>query len=219
MVDIGGRQMHLVCIGANRDGRPTVILEQGGGGNVLAWFRIQPELALVTGVCAYDRAGLGWSEPGPEPRDGTHIASDLHTLLARAGVPGPYVLAGHSYGGLFSRAYAAQYPDEVAGLVLLDSAHPDQWTRTPEGQARYTADSQLYRGARILALFGLLRLGSNRLRPSPRTGRIRFGPSGARWSTRTTSGTRPRPSRAPSWTRWPNCAPCRRCQQVCAWPS
>lgn len=160
-VDVGGRRMHLYCTGANTDGRPTVILEQGGGGNVLGWFLVQPEVARSTRVCAYDRAGQGWSDPGPQPRDGAHIASDLHTLLAAAGVPGPYVLAGHSYGGIFIRSFASQYPDEVAGLVLLDSAHPDQWTRTPEGRARYAGDSQLYAGGRFLVRFGLLRVGPN----------------------------------------------------------
>lgn len=77
-------------------------------------------------MCSYDRAGQGWSDPGPEPRDGEHIAQDLHALLQNASIPGPYVLAGHSYGGLFVRAYAAYYPGEVVGLVLLDSAQPDQ---------------------------------------------------------------------------------------------
>ena len=124
MVDVGGRQMHLYCTGANRDGRPTVILEQGGGSNVLGWFLVQPEVARSTRVCAYDRAGQGWSDPGPQPRDGAHIASDLHTLLAAAGVPGPYVLAGHSYGGLIVRLFAQTHPSRTAGLVMLDAFGP-----------------------------------------------------------------------------------------------
>jgi pimeloyl-ACP methyl ester carboxylesterase len=167
MVDVGGRTMHLLCTGANLDGRPTVILEQGGGGLALAWFRVQPKLAQATRVCAYDRAGQGWSQPGPVPRDGAHIAADLHALLAAAGIPGPYVLAGHSYGGLFIRSFASQYPDEVAGLVLLDSAHPDQWTRTPEGLAEYANQSRLYGGGRLLVRFGLLRLGPNPFAATP----------------------------------------------------
>lgn len=169
MVDVGGRQMHLYCTGANLDSRPTVILEQGGGGNTLAWFMVQPELAQTTRVCSYDRAGQGWSEPGPLPRDGAHISSDLHALLAAAGIPGPYVLAGHSYGGIFIRSFASQYPEEVAGLVLLDSAHHDQWTRTPEGQAEYANQSRLYGGGRFLARFGLLRLGPNPFAATPDT--------------------------------------------------
>ena len=111
-------------------------------------------------ACAYDRAGQGWSDPGPLPRDGVHIATDLHALLATAGIPGPYVLAGHSYGGLFIRAFARQYPDEVAGLYS-DSAHPDQWTRTPAGRAEYANHARLYRVGRMLVRFGLLRVGPN----------------------------------------------------------
>ncbi len=169
LVDVGGRTMHLLCTGANLDGRPTVILEQGGGGNALAWFQVQPALAQTTRVCSYDRAGQGWSDPGPLPRDGAHIAQDLHTLLTAAGIPGPYVLAGHSYGGVFIRSYAAQYPADVAGLVLLDSAHPDQWTRTPEGEAEYANQSRLYGGGRVLVRFGLLRIGPNPFAATPDT--------------------------------------------------
>jgi pimeloyl-ACP methyl ester carboxylesterase len=158
MVDVGGYHLHLYCIGANLNGRPTVILEQSGGGFALNWFLVQPQVANVTRVCAYDRAGLGWSEPGPEPRNGQAIAKDLHTLLHRAGIGGPYVLVGHSYGGLFVRAYAVQYRDEVAGLVLLDAAHPDEWTGTTQGQAEYQRDTQRYEIARYVARLGLLRL-------------------------------------------------------------
>jgi pimeloyl-ACP methyl ester carboxylesterase len=113
--------------------------------------------------------GPGWSETGPLPRDGAHIAADLHALLATAGIPGPYVLAGHSYGGLYVRAFVAQYPSEVAGLVLLDSAHPDQWTRTPEGEARYANDAGLYAVGRVLARFGLMRFGPNPFAATPAT--------------------------------------------------
>ena len=167
MVDVGDYRLHLYCTGANVNGSPTVILEQGGGGNTLGWFLVQPEVAKATRVCSYDRAGQGWSDAAPEPRDGESIAKDLHTLLQNAGIPGPYVLAGHSYGGLFVRAYAAYYPEEVVGLVLLDSAHPDEWTRTPEGQAQYQSDSQVYGVARILARLGLLRFGPNPFKVTP----------------------------------------------------
>jgi pimeloyl-ACP methyl ester carboxylesterase len=155
MVDVDGRQMHIYCVG---EGSPIVILEQGGGGNSLFWFRVQPEIARTTRVCAYDRAGMGWSDPGPEPRDGRQIANELHMLLRNANIPGPYVLAGWSYGGLFVRSYAMQYPEEVAGLVLLDASHPDIWTRTAQGQATYENDSRNYSMTRLLARLGLLRL-------------------------------------------------------------
>jgi pimeloyl-ACP methyl ester carboxylesterase len=155
VVDVDGRQMHINCMG---QGSPTVILEQGGGGNALFWFLVQPEVARSTRVCAYDRAGMGWSDPGPDPRNGQQIANELHTLLHNANIPGPYVLAGWSYGGLFVRSYAMQYPEEVAGLALLDASHPEQWTRTAQGQATYQNDSRNYTATRFLARLGLLRL-------------------------------------------------------------
>ncbi|MDQ3827610.1 MAG: alpha/beta hydrolase, partial [Actinomycetota bacterium] len=90
------------------------------------WANVQRVVAKTTRVCAYDRAGMGWSEPGPEPRDAKQISSELHTLLKGAGTVGPYVLVGHSTGGLYARMYAALYPEEVAGMVLVDSSHPEQ---------------------------------------------------------------------------------------------
>ncbi|WP_230207816.1 alpha/beta fold hydrolase [Microlunatus sp. Gsoil 973] len=120
LIDVGGHRMHLNCTGS---GSPTVILEPGGGemSSNMGW--IAPAVAGRTRVCVYDRSGRGWSEPAPTgaPQDGSRIATDLHSLLHRAGVTGPYVLAGHSFGGLYVRVFAAQYPHEVAGLVLIDS--------------------------------------------------------------------------------------------------
>jgi pimeloyl-ACP methyl ester carboxylesterase len=126
LVDVGGHRLHLQCAG---EGGPTVVLETGANGMSALWGWVQPEVAVHTRVCAYDRAGLGWSEPGPEPRDALHIARELRTLLRNAGEAPPYVLAGHSFGGLLVRVYADQYPEDVAGLVLLDSSHPDQIAR------------------------------------------------------------------------------------------
>ena len=112
LIDVGGHRLHLNCTGS---GSPTVVLEPGGGGmsSDLGW--IAPAVARDTRVCVYDRAGRGWSEPADTPQDGAQIATDLHTLLHRANVPGPYVLAGHSFGGLYVLTFAARYPDEVAG--------------------------------------------------------------------------------------------------------
>ena len=155
MVEVGGFQMHLNCSG---EGSPTVVLEPGGGSSSLVWYLIQPEVAKSTRVCAYDRAGMGWSDPGPGPRDGQHIALELHTLLNRADIPAPYVLAGWSYGGLFVRSYVDLYPEDVAGMVLLDASHTDIWSGTEQGQSRYQTDSTLYRGMLLLARFGLMRL-------------------------------------------------------------
>lgn len=118
LVDVGPYRLHLECHGSRG---PTVILEPGAGGSAASMGLIAPAVARDSRVCVYDRAGRGWSDPAASPPDGAQIATDLHTLLDRAHVPGPYVLAGHSFGGLYVRTYAAKYPDEVAGLVLVDS--------------------------------------------------------------------------------------------------
>jgi len=118
LIDVGGHSLHLNCTGS---GSPTVVLETGGGemSSNLGW--VVPAVAHDTRVCVYDRAGRGWSEPADTAQDATQIATDLHTLLQRGHVAGPYVLAGHSFGGLYVRTFAARYPDEVAGMVLVDS--------------------------------------------------------------------------------------------------
>ncbi len=118
LVDVGPYRLHLECTGSRG---PTVILEPGGGGSAATMGWIAPAVARDSRVCVYDRAGRGWSDPAASPPDGAQIATDLHRLLDRAHVPGPYVLAGHSFGGLYVRTYAAKYPEEVAGLVLVDS--------------------------------------------------------------------------------------------------
>jgi pimeloyl-ACP methyl ester carboxylesterase len=158
MVDVGGYQLHLYCSGTNVDGSATVILETGAGSTSAAWALVQPEVAKATQVCSYDRAGMGWSEPGPEPRDAKHIAQELHTLLHNANILGPYILVGWSYGGLYVREYAGQYGDEVAGLVLLDSSHPDQWASTPQGQAQFESYAKIYSLTPTLARVGILRV-------------------------------------------------------------
>ena len=121
LIDVGGHRLHLNCTGS---GAPTVVLEPGAGGmsSSLGW--ITPGVARDTRVCVYDRAGRGWSEPADTPQDAAQIATDLHELLQRGHVPGPYVLAGHSFGGLYVLTFAARYPTEVAGLVLVDSTAP-----------------------------------------------------------------------------------------------
>ena len=131
LIDVGGYRLHLYCTGTVRLGSPTVILEAGYGNTSLVWSKVQPEVASFTRVCSYDRAGYGWSDNGPLPRTAGHMVTELHTLLARAGVAGPYVLVGHSYGGLIMQLYASTYPQQVAGLVLVESVHEDQF-RYPE---------------------------------------------------------------------------------------
>lgn len=125
MVDVGEHRLHLNCL---EQGSPTVVLDGGWGYTSVEWSGwVQPEVAEHSRVCAYDRQGMGWSEPGPSPLDANRAASELHTLLQEADEEGPYVLVGHSLAGLYSRIYAERYPEEVAGMVLVDSTHPDQF--------------------------------------------------------------------------------------------
>jgi pimeloyl-ACP methyl ester carboxylesterase len=156
MVNVGTHSLHINCVG---EGSPTVILEAANLGMSAHWVRVQQQLAQTTRVCAYDRAGLGWSEPGPEPRDAKQVSSELHTLLeGAASTERPYVLVGHSYGGLYARMYAARYSEEVAGVVLVDSSHPEQFTRSPEGRAMYEQTNRLGAVLPFLTRLGVIRL-------------------------------------------------------------
>jgi pimeloyl-ACP methyl ester carboxylesterase len=121
LYDVGGHRLHLDCTGS---GGPTVVLMSGLGEFSVGWARIAPSLAGTTRVCVYDRAGQGWSDDAAEPQDGVAAAADLHTLLSRAGEDGPYVLVGHSIGGDYAMTYAGRYPEQVAGMVLLDTTSP-----------------------------------------------------------------------------------------------
>ena len=125
-IGTGSHQLHLHCTG---DGGPSVVLESGLGGNSLDWSRVQPLVARFTRVCSYDRAGYGWSEPATEPRSARQIAAELHSLLVYGSVPPPYVLVGHSFGGLVVRLFASLHPSDTAGMVLVDSAHEEQFER------------------------------------------------------------------------------------------
>ena len=134
LIDVGTHRLHVSCTGS---GSPTVVLLGGMGETSAAWGLVQPAVAGSTRVCSYDRAGQAWSDSANGPKDGVEVAADLHALLRRAGEPGPYVLAGHSVGGPYAMVYAAQYPDDVAGLVLLDSASPHQFTALPDYPGTY----------------------------------------------------------------------------------
>jgi pimeloyl-ACP methyl ester carboxylesterase len=139
----------------------VVLSKNGLGGTSAGWARITGTVAATTWVCAYDRAGQGWSDEAASPRDGIQSAKELHTLLAAAGEHGPYVLVGHSTGGTFAMTYAARYPEQVAGLVLLDSSSPEQFTRMPAFAGQYAL--------MMRPLYGLLptlsRLGLGQLVP------------------------------------------------------
>jgi pimeloyl-ACP methyl ester carboxylesterase len=152
--DIGGRRLHLVVAGEDLGG-PTVILDAGMISFSSNWAWIQPEVAKVTKVVSYDRAGLGWSDPGPRPRDAGQSARELRAALQNLGIAGPFVLAGHSYGGLAIRAFAAVYPDDVAGMVLVDGSHPDQWVRFGVSSRVLGIGNKV---SGVLARFGLFRL-------------------------------------------------------------
>jgi pimeloyl-ACP methyl ester carboxylesterase len=123
LVDVGGYRLHINCTGT---GSPTVVIVAGAGDWSTTWGRVQPEVAKTTRVCTYDRAGLGWSEASPLPSDTARFAKELHTLLQNANVPGPYVMVGHSLGGMIVRVFAHDYASEVSGVVLIDSMNPKQ---------------------------------------------------------------------------------------------
>jgi len=156
LVDVGGRRLYVHCTGS---GSPTVVLVSGLAETSVYWGGwIAPAVAQNTTVCAYDRAGQGWSDPPASPQDGLAVATDLHALLDHAQIPGPYVLVGHSTGGAYVRVFAARYPDQVAGIVFLDSQPNEALTGLPDFPSQY---STLRRAS---ALFpSLARLGVFRL--------------------------------------------------------
>ncbi len=179
LVDVGGHRLHLHCVG---QGSPTVVLDAGLGAFSLDWGAVQPEIATKTRVCAYDRAGLGWSEPGPRPRSPQQFADELHTLLTNAGIEGPYVLVTHSISGKTARLFASKHPDQVAGMVLVDARHESVDDHlTPEQVAAEDAQQQQFQDMiKWMARFGLVRLlwapgwpsmlpGSENLSPESRT--------------------------------------------------
>jgi pimeloyl-ACP methyl ester carboxylesterase len=157
LVDIGGRRIQLDCRGA---GSPTVVFEAGLDVNgSLSWEAVHDSVARTTRACAYSRAGIMWSDPSGRPFHSDSAAGDLHTALVNAGERGPWVLVGHSLGGPYIVAFTAQYPDEVAGLVMVDCAHPDQFSRYLEAAGRPLQPSASQaRLATRLAWTGIVRL-------------------------------------------------------------
>ena len=155
LVDVGDHRLYLHCSGS---GSPTVVLEAGLGENSSAWKSIAPAVTRKTRVCIYDRAGLGSSESASGSQNGIQTATDLHTLLSRASEPGPYVLAGHSLGGAYVLGFAEQFPEQVAGVALVDSMSPDQFTMVPSYGRFY---DRLHRVSGLLP--SVARLGVGRI--------------------------------------------------------
>ena len=164
MVDVGGYSLHLYCVG---DGEPTVVMDAGHGDSSLNLASLQAQVAEITRVCTFDRAGYGWSEEGPKPQDSQQVAAALNTLLSGAGIDGEIVLVGHSLGGVFAQYYARTYPQQVAGLVLVDSVHPRQSQIMPEDvRDKYEGDLKtLTAFTRVFAPTGLLRLAGQTVSP------------------------------------------------------
>jgi pimeloyl-ACP methyl ester carboxylesterase len=161
LVDVGGHRLHIYCTGS---GSPTVVIDAGLGGWSTEWGGVQQEVARTTRVCTYDRAGMGWSEAGPQPRDAAQLAREEHALLHNAGERGRYVVVGHSMGGLVTRVFAHEYASDVAGVVLIESMNPAQLTYAakagePMAYAPY--------GPMSLAQVWLARVGLARLLVKP----------------------------------------------------
>lgn len=155
LVEVDGCRMHLQSSGK---GEPTVVLESGLGGMSSAWGWIQPETAQFCSVVSYDRAGLGWSGPDPAPKSAALAARRLRTLLERAGARSPYLLVGHSMGGLLVRVFAGLFPGEVAGMVLLDAVHPDQHLRSSAIGIHMRSGFRLLGAIPLLVRLGYVRL-------------------------------------------------------------
>lgn len=154
-VEVNGLRLHIVEKGSG----PTVVFEAGIASSCLAWASVDEELAKEFHVVTYDRAGLGWSDRAKSPRTLENIVNELHALLGRGGVPKPYLLVGHSYGGLVVRNYATRFPDEVSGMLLIDPVEPREWMpMTPSQTARLQRGAVLSRRGALLARFGVVRV-------------------------------------------------------------
>jgi pimeloyl-ACP methyl ester carboxylesterase len=180
LIDVGGHRLHAVCHG---EGRPIVLLESGIAASSLSWTLVQPEVAKFTRVCAYDRAGLAWSDPASSPRSFNRIVEDLKALLSDIASQGPYVLVGHSFGSFVVRAYAAHFPREVVGLVLVDP--PTDWLTMTRQRARMLHGGvHLSRIGVLLAHLGVVRacltLLTGGAPGAPRLFVKIFGPTAAR---------------------------------------
>ncbi len=156
LVDVGGYRMHIYCVG---EGSPTVILDSANMGTVSNWTWVQPEVANATRVCAYDRADSGWSDLSPQPNDTRQNAEALHTLLNNAGESGPYILVGHSFGGLYVRMFAEMYPQDVAGMIFVEGTLPEGLHRLCKPDVMPNApDAGMMDATPFIGRLGILRM-------------------------------------------------------------
>ena len=161
LIQAGAQRLHYYSMG---QGRPTVILEAGISATCVNWRRVQDAVSQFTGVLSYDRAGLGWSDPARTPRNASQVVEELRELLRAAAVPSPYILVGHSFGGLVVRLYATRYPQDVAALVLVDPLRPEEWHPLTKEQRRNLAGGALLsRYGALLARLGVVRFTLARL--------------------------------------------------------
>lgn len=156
-VDVGGYSLHIYCTGEG--GGPTVVVDAGMGDFSTSWQGIQPEVSKSARICTYDRAGYGWSDSSPYPRTATQMANELHQLLVNAKIGPPYILVGHSLGGFTVRVFASQCPDEVVGMILVDSGHEDQLERLPPEYLRLNDQQETYFSVLgFMSRFGIMRV-------------------------------------------------------------
>ena len=159
VLDVGGYRLHFYCVGKNQKGSPTVVLDSANLGTVSNWVWVQQAISSTTRACAYDRAGIGWSDLSPQPHDTRQNAQALEALLQKAKIAPPYVLVGHSFGGLFVRMYAELYPDKIAGMVLIEGTNPDALAALGKPDVMPNApDPAMLDAAPFVSRFGLLRL-------------------------------------------------------------
>ncbi len=179
LYDVGGYRLHLYCVGS---GSPTVVLQNGLGETSANWSRITPAVSSTTRVCAYDRAGQGWSESAPHPQDGLQATDELHTLLHQAGERGPFVLVGHSIGGDYAMTYATRFPKQVAGMVLLDATDPYRSASTSPSDGAPPAMVALLPSLARLGIGRLLPIAFWSALPQPAAGQVRaFASSPRGW--------------------------------------
>jgi len=184
LVNVDGYMMHIYCTGA---GSPTIILDAANMGTVSTWAWIQPEVAKTSRVCAYDRADSGWSDLSPQPNDTKQNAEVLHTLLQSAGESAPYVLVGHSLGGLYVRMYAEMYPDEVAGMVFIEATLPDGLNALGKPDVMPNSpDEGMIDTAPMVSSLGILRLmkfpSADPDLPEPQRSELQAFLSSAKWA-------------------------------------